>query len=120
VNLKPLACPAIATIAAAVALALTACSGSPAASNAASTGNSTTDGGTSSASPAAEPGLTTFICAGSTSATLLQWTDSNDDLSGTYEYSSIGGQAPSTAKLTSSTRRRKTMRRPRAADAVAT
>ena len=50
--------------------------------------------GSSRSVPAAEPGLTTFICAGSTSATLLQWTDSNGYLSGTYEYSIISGQAP--------------------------
>lgn len=46
------------------------------------------------ATPAAEPGMTTFICSGTTNATLLQWQDSNGYLSGSYEYSSISGQAP--------------------------
>lgn len=43
-NLKPLACSTTVPIAAAVMLALTACSGSPAASTAATTGNSPTPG----------------------------------------------------------------------------
>jgi hypothetical protein len=90
VNASRVTCPAAVVIVLAVVTALAACSGSPAASMAARTGNSLAAGGT----PAAEPGLTTFICTGSTSATLLQWTASNDGLSGTYEYSSIGSQAP--------------------------
>jgi hypothetical protein len=44
VNLKPFTCTAIATVAAAVTLALTACTGSPAASGAASTGISPAPG----------------------------------------------------------------------------
>jgi hypothetical protein len=46
------------------------------------------------ATPAEEPGMTTFICSGLSSATLLQWQDDNGYLSGSYEYSSISGQAP--------------------------
>jgi len=51
-------------------------------------------GASASQAPAAEPGMTTFICQGTTSAQLLQWQDSNGSLSGTYESSSISGQAP--------------------------
>jgi hypothetical protein len=47
-----------------------------------------------SRAPAAEPGMTVFICKGTANATLLQWQDSNGYLSGSYEYSNIGGQAP--------------------------
>ena len=38
--------------------------------------------------------MTVFICQGTPNATLLQWQDSNGYLSGSYEYSSISGQAP--------------------------
>jgi predicted nucleic acid-binding Zn-ribbon protein len=38
--------------------------------------------------------MTTFICSGGSSAELLQWQDNNGYLSGSYEYSSISGQAP--------------------------
>lgn len=46
------------------------------------------------ATPAEEPGMTIFICSGPSSASLLQWQDDNGYLSGSYEYSSISGQAP--------------------------
>lgn len=46
------------------------------------------------ATPADVPGMSTFICSGGSSASLLQWQDSSGDLSGSYEYSSISGQAP--------------------------
>lgn len=39
-------------------------------------------------------GQTTYICSGSSQATLLQWTDDNGDLSGTYTYSYLTGTAP--------------------------
>jgi hypothetical protein len=38
--------------------------------------------------------MSIFICSGTTNATLLQWQESNGNLSGSYEYSSISGQAP--------------------------
>lgn len=47
-----------------------------------------------SQAPAAEPGMTIFICQGNGKAILLQWQDSNGYLSGSYEYSSLNGQAP--------------------------
>lgn len=39
-------------------------------------------------------GMTTFICAGSTQATLLQWTDDNGNITGTYTVSDLSGTAP--------------------------
>jgi hypothetical protein len=38
--------------------------------------------------------MTTFICSGDSSASLLQWQDANGDLSGSYVHSSISGQVP--------------------------
>jgi hypothetical protein len=38
--------------------------------------------------------MTIFICSGTANATLLQWQDSNGYISGSYEYSSLRGQAP--------------------------
>jgi hypothetical protein len=38
--------------------------------------------------------MTMFICQGTANDTLLQWQDSNGYLSGSYQYSSISGQAP--------------------------
>jgi hypothetical protein len=38
--------------------------------------------------------MSIFTCSGTTNATLLQWQDGNGYLSGSYEYSSISGQAP--------------------------
>jgi hypothetical protein len=43
----------------------------------------------------AEPGVTTYLCSGSTNDTLLQWRDSTGGLSGTYESAQLSGQAPS-------------------------
>lgn len=47
-------------------------------------------------SPAApvSDGQTIYMCAGGQSATLLQWTNSNGDLSGTYTESKVTGTAP--------------------------
>lgn len=41
-----------------------------------------------------EPGLSTYLCPGVTSDTLLQWRDSDGSLSGTYESAQLSGQAP--------------------------
>jgi len=51
----------------------------------------------SSSSPAAgaEPGVSTYLCSGSTSDELLQWRDDSGDLNGTYEFAQLSGQAPS-------------------------
>ena len=43
----------------------------------------------------AEPGLNSYLCSGSTSDELLQWRDSDGDLSGTYQYANLSGQGPS-------------------------
>jgi hypothetical protein len=73
------------------AASLTACSGvtGPGSITGTGTGSSAT-----SHAPAAEPGMTVFVCPGTTSALLLQWQDGNGSLSGTYESSSLSGQAP--------------------------
>jgi hypothetical protein len=44
--------------------------------------------------PAAGPGLATYICRGRSNDSLLQWTETNGHLSGTYSYSEIIGHAP--------------------------
>ena len=51
--------------------------------------------GTSSPVAASEPGVSTYLCSGSTNDMLLQWRDSSGDLSGTYENAQLSGQAPS-------------------------
>ena len=43
----------------------------------------------------AEPGVDSYLCSGITSGELLQWRDSGGDLSGTYQYADLSGQAPS-------------------------
>ena len=44
----------------------------------------------------AEPGVDSYLCSGITSDELLQWKDSGGgDLSGTYQYADLSGQAPS-------------------------
>jgi hypothetical protein len=45
-------------------------------------------------SAAAEPGVSTYLCSGSTSDELLQWRSSGGYLSGTYQYADLSGQAP--------------------------
>jgi hypothetical protein len=44
---------------------------------------------------AAEPGVSTYLCTGSTEDDLLQWRDNDGYLSGTYESAKLSGQAPS-------------------------
>src|SRR5260370_39097227 len=46
-------------------------------------------------SAGAEPGGDSYLCSGITSDELLQWGDSGGDLSGTYQYADLAGQAPS-------------------------
>lgn len=46
------------------------------------------------AAPVAEPGTATFICSAASYAYLLEWTDNNGNLSGTYDSSAVSGQAP--------------------------
>lgn len=48
----------------------------------------------SSPDAAAEPGVSTYLCQGADNGTLLQWRDSDGDLSGTYEFAQLSGQAP--------------------------
>ena len=43
----------------------------------------------------AEPGVDSYLCSGITSDELLQWRDGGGDLSGTYQYADLSGQAPS-------------------------
>jgi hypothetical protein len=52
--------------------------------------------GSASSSPVtgAEPGVDTYLCSGSTNDTLLQWRNSDGELSGTYENAQLTGQAP--------------------------
>ena len=39
--------------------------------------------------------MDSYLCSGTTSDELLQWRDSGGDLSGTYQYADLSGQAPS-------------------------
>lgn len=78
---------AVAGVAGITACCVVGCSGA-----AKLTGSSSS--ASASQAPAAEPGMTIFICQGTTNAMLLQWQDSNGYLSGSYEYSSVNGQAP--------------------------
>ena len=48
-----------------------------------------------SSSAAAEPGVSTYLCSGSTNDTLLQFRDSDGVLSGTYQFAQLSGQTPS-------------------------
>ena len=43
----------------------------------------------------AEPGVTTYLCSGTGLDDLLQWRNSNGDLSGTYEEAQLSETAPS-------------------------
>jgi hypothetical protein len=73
-------------VAAAAALTLAAC-GSGGAVHATSSATSPVAG--------AEPGVTTYLCSGTGLDDLLQWRNSNGDLSGTYEEAQLSETAPS-------------------------
>lgn len=73
------------------ALVLTGCDGTGPAS----------DG--DAANPAVETGQTTFICAGDTSGSLLQWNDLDGALTGAYTYTELSGSAPNEKVSPSST-----------------
>ena len=47
-----------------------------------------------SATGAAEPGVSTYLCSGSTTDMLLQWRDSSGSLSGTFNYANLTGTPP--------------------------
>lgn len=55
------------------------------------------------ANPAVETGQTTFICAGDTSGSLLQWNDLDGALTGSYTYTELSGSAPNEKVSPSST-----------------
>jgi hypothetical protein len=44
---------------------------------------------------AGEPGVSTYLCQGGSDDSLLQWRASGSNLSGTYEFVQLSGQAPS-------------------------
>lgn len=51
--------------------------------------------GAATSAAAAEPGVSTYLCRASTEDDLLQWRQSSENLSGTYQSAQLSGQAPS-------------------------